>query len=130
MLLLFVGGLARSETIVLYLRLPITVLTATIALGTPLGSQTLPPSLPPASPLPPVPLPPIYSVVPVSPPPLAGPTFEEASPFPPCAFCPKGLDPSQNPADDLLRYEEMNPEMSPETERLPRWEGVPMGTVD
>jgi hypothetical protein len=38
------------------------------------------------------------------------PTYEEANPYGPCAFCSGGLDPSANPADDLPRYEEMNPD--------------------
>jgi hypothetical protein len=51
------------------------------------------------------------------------PRFESASPYPPCAFCNGGFDPSDNPAADLPRYEEMNPNTDPIP---PSWYAVPM----
>jgi hypothetical protein len=44
-----------------------------------------------------------------------GPVFENASPFPPCAFCENGPYPYdyENPAGDLPTYEEMNPNIDP-----------------
>jgi hypothetical protein len=51
-----------------------------------------------------------------------GPVLRNASPYPPCAFCYRGLDPSENPAQDLPTYEEMNPNTDP----VPPWYPVPM----
>lgn len=45
-------------------------------------------------------------------PPPSGPTFEPASPYPPCAFCGSQLD-FNHPAEDLPTREEMNPNTDP-----------------
>lgn len=49
------------------------------------------------------------------------PVLQEASPYPPCAFCTRGLDPNDNPGEDLPRYEEMNTEVDP----IPPFMAVP-----
>jgi hypothetical protein len=62
-------------------------------------------------------LPPLYFDHPapmvILPSPPKGPAFEPASSWPPCAFCSRAINPMDNPANDLMRYEDMNPTIMP-----------------
>jgi hypothetical protein len=59
-------------------------------------------------------------------PPPSGPAFENASPYPPCAFCSTAPDPTENPAGDASTYREMNPDTDP----VGRTEAEPMAPDD